>query len=39
MGRTGKPKEVAALVAWLCFEESSFSTAGVFDSSGGPRDV
>ena len=26
---------VAALVAWLCSEECSFSTGGVFDLSGG----
>jgi 2-dehydro-3-deoxy-L-rhamnonate dehydrogenase (NAD+) len=35
MGRTGKPEEVAALVAWLCSEECSFSTGAVFDISGG----
>jgi 3-oxoacyl-[acyl-carrier protein] reductase len=35
MGRTGKPEEVAALVAWLSSEECSFSTGAVFDISGG----
>ena len=35
MGRMGQPSEVAALVAWLCSEECSFSTGAVFDISGG----
>ena len=35
MGRFGTTGEVAALVAWLCSEECSFSTGGVFDLSGG----
>ncbi len=35
MGRFGKSHEVAALAAWLCSEECSFSTAAVFDLSGG----
>ncbi|MGH9338258.1 MAG: SDR family NAD(P)-dependent oxidoreductase [Acidobacteriota bacterium] len=35
MGRTGSPEEVAALVAWLCSEDCSFSTGAVFDISGG----
>ena len=35
LGRFGTPQEVAALVAWLCCEECSFSTGGVFDISGG----
>jgi 3-oxoacyl-[acyl-carrier protein] reductase len=35
MGRTGKPEEVAALVAWLASDECSFSTGAVFDISGG----
>jgi NAD(P)-dependent dehydrogenase (short-subunit alcohol dehydrogenase family) len=35
MGRVGKPDEVAALVSWLASEECSFTTAAVFDLSGG----
>jgi 3-oxoacyl-[acyl-carrier protein] reductase len=35
MGRFGQPEEVAAMVAWLCTEECSFSTGAVFDLSGG----
>ncbi|MEI7536732.1 MAG: SDR family NAD(P)-dependent oxidoreductase [Comamonadaceae bacterium] len=35
MGRFGMPEEVAAMVAWLCTEECSFSTGAVFDLSGG----
>jgi 3-oxoacyl-[acyl-carrier protein] reductase len=35
MGRFGAADEIAALVAWLCSEECSFSTGGVFDLSGG----
>jgi len=35
LGRPGKVEEVAALVAWLCSEECSFSTGAVFDISGG----
>lgn len=35
MARFGTVDEVASLVAWLCTEEASFSTAAVFDCSGG----
>ena len=35
MGRFGAVEEIAALVAWLCTEECSFSTGAVFDLSGG----
>ena len=35
MGRPGTVDEVAALVAWLCSDECSFSTGAVFDISGG----
>jgi len=35
MNRFGKKEEAAALVAWLCSEDCSFTTAAVFDLSGG----
>jgi 3-oxoacyl-[acyl-carrier protein] reductase len=35
LGRFGEVEEIAALVGWLCTEECSFSTGGVFDLSGG----
>jgi 2-dehydro-3-deoxy-L-rhamnonate dehydrogenase (NAD+) len=35
MNRFGSVDEIAALVAWLCTEECSFSTGAVFDLSGG----
>lgn len=35
MGRFGLPEELAAMVAWLCSSEASFSTGAVFDLSGG----
>jgi NAD(P)-dependent dehydrogenase (short-subunit alcohol dehydrogenase family) len=35
LGRTGRPEEVAALVAWLASDECSFSTGATFDLSGG----
>lgn len=35
MGRLGTAAEVAALVAWLCSDECSFSTGAVYDISGG----
>jgi NAD(P)-dependent dehydrogenase (short-subunit alcohol dehydrogenase family) len=35
MGRFGQVEEVAAMVAWLCTEDCSFSTGAVFDLSGG----
>ncbi|HEV2299979.1 MAG TPA: SDR family NAD(P)-dependent oxidoreductase [Stellaceae bacterium] len=35
MGRFVLVEEIAALVAWLCSEECSFSTGAVFDVSGG----
>ncbi|WP_404478446.1 SDR family NAD(P)-dependent oxidoreductase [Novosphingobium sp. BL-52-GroH] len=35
MGRFGESEEIAALICWLCSEEASFSTAAVFDASGG----
>jgi 3-oxoacyl-[acyl-carrier protein] reductase len=35
MDRFGRTEEAAAMVAWLCSEDCSFSTAAVFDLSGG----
>lgn len=35
LGRLGRAEEVAALVAWLCSEECSFSTGATFDITGG----
>ena len=35
MARFGEPEEIAAMVAWLCSEDCSFSTGAVFDLSGG----
>ena len=35
MNRFGEVDEIAALVAWLCTEDCSFSTGAVFDLSGG----
>ena len=35
MGRFGRTDEAAALVAWLCSEDCSFTTGAVFDLSGG----
>ena len=35
MGRFGEDHEIADLVSWLSSEECSFSTASVFDASGG----
>jgi NAD(P)-dependent dehydrogenase (short-subunit alcohol dehydrogenase family) len=35
LGRFGTVAEIAAIVAWLCTEDCSFSTGAVFDVSGG----
>lgn len=35
LGRVVDPTEIAALVAWLCSDDCSFSTAATFDISGG----
>jgi 3-oxoacyl-[acyl-carrier protein] reductase len=35
LNRFGTVEEIAAMVAWLCTEECSFSTGAVFDLSGG----
>jgi 3-oxoacyl-[acyl-carrier protein] reductase len=35
MGRFGEPEEIASVICWLASEEMSFSTAAVFDASGG----
>ncbi len=34
-GRFVTVEEIAALIAWLCTRECSFSTGAVFDISGG----
>ncbi len=35
IGRLGLTNEIAAMVCWLCTEDCSFTTGGVFDLSGG----
>ena len=35
MGRFGLKEEAAAMAAWLCSADCSFSTGAVFDLSGG----
>jgi 3-oxoacyl-[acyl-carrier protein] reductase len=35
LGRTGRPGEVAALIAWLASDEASFTTGQCIDISGG----
>ena len=35
MGRMASAAELSAMVAWMCSEECSFTTGGVFDISGG----
>jgi 3-oxoacyl-[acyl-carrier protein] reductase len=35
LGRLGLPAEIAAMVAWMCSEECSFTTGAAFDLSGG----
>jgi len=35
MGRFGLVEEIASMVCWLCSEDASFTTGGVFDLSGG----
>ncbi len=35
MGRFALVEEIAAMVAWLCSDDCAFTTAGVFDISGG----
>jgi 3-oxoacyl-[acyl-carrier protein] reductase len=35
MARFGLVEEIASMVCWLCTEDASFSTAAVFDLSGG----
>jgi NAD(P)-dependent dehydrogenase (short-subunit alcohol dehydrogenase family) len=35
MGRFVLPEEIAAMIAWLSSEDCSFTTAGVFDITGG----
>ncbi|MEX0957816.1 MAG: SDR family NAD(P)-dependent oxidoreductase [Burkholderiales bacterium] len=35
IGRITEPAELAAMVAWMCSAECSFTTGGVFDITGG----
>jgi len=35
MNRFGRPAEIAALIAWLCSDDVTFSTGAAFDISGG----
>ena len=35
MGRMANAAELSAMVAWMCSDECSFTTGGVFDISGG----
>ena len=35
MGRFVEVEEIARMVAWLCSEDCSYSTGGIFDLSGG----
>jgi len=35
MNRFGLVEEIASMVCWLCTDDASFSTAAVFDLSGG----
>jgi len=35
LGRIGEPHEAAAMIAWLCSEDCSYTTGAVFDLSGG----
>jgi len=35
LGRTGKPREIASAVLWLCSEESSFVTGHPLVIDGG----
>ncbi len=35
IGRVGEPEEAAAMIAWLCSADCSYTTGTVFDLSGG----
>jgi NAD(P)-dependent dehydrogenase (short-subunit alcohol dehydrogenase family) len=39
LGRVGHPREVAALVAWLLSDESSFINGGLFTADGGQASI
>lgn len=38
IGRLGKAEETAALIAWMCSADCSFSAGAIFDNSGGRAD-
>lgn len=35
LGRAGEPREVAAMVSWLCSDDASYATGGIFVIDGG----
>jgi NAD(P)-dependent dehydrogenase (short-subunit alcohol dehydrogenase family) len=37
VGRIGEPEDVAALVAFLCSDDASFITGGIYTVDGGSR--
>jgi len=39
IGRMGKPEEIANLAAFLCSEEASFITGGIYDVDGGTMNL
>jgi 3-oxoacyl-[acyl-carrier protein] reductase len=35
LGRAGEPEEIAGLAVWLCGNEASYVSGGLFDVGGG----